>query len=101
MSKNTLRVDEFIKYGTNPANDSEAERYARWVLFHMSMSNTLKVVFTDIMKEYTLYCDYKGKRYKVSGVNFLGTLWLSRVVEEGKRYDFSACVCECTNWGKE
>jgi len=100
--KKFTHVHDFIGYGLDRRGDNaDMERYARWVLNHFSLSAVCKNDFDEFMKDHLLFCDYEGKRYRVTGCSRLGDIWLASDFKREVGYDLRVAVDDCSNWGKE
>lgn len=90
-----MNVDDFIwgNYGTH--------QYARFVfmLFRLPAANQLD--FAEWIARYRLFCDWKGKRWRVTGASRMGDVWLASDFERDVGYDDRVDLEECSNWGAE
>jgi hypothetical protein len=86
-----MHVDDFI-------DDYEGDPYARWFFMLQRLPAALKVAFYQWIKPYRLFCDYKGKRYRVTGASRLGDIWLAKDHSRETGYDLRVDLTECTNW---
>lgn len=94
-------VDDFIDYGSmkgegNPKN----EKYARWVLNHFRLSAICKNDFDEFMKDHKLFCQFRGKQYRVTGASRLGDVWLTKDFNQSVGYQDRVYVNECYGWRK-
>lgn len=91
-----LHVDDFIDdsftYKTN------SEKYARFVLNYFRLSAALTMDFEPFMKQYKLFCQYEGLKYKVTGASRMGDIWLSKDLTRDAGYDLRVCIEECSDW---
>lgn len=92
-------VDDFIEFGTD--NEEEHEKYARWVLNYFRLSATCKLAFHEFMKDHKLFCNYKGKKYRVTGASRLGDVWLTEDLNKEHGYDHRVLIIDCSNWSRE
>lgn len=94
-----MHVDEFIDYGTFAGVKNED--YARWILLHFRLSASLKNTVDRFMRENKLFCNYDGKRYRVTGASRMGDVWLAGNFERVHGYDLRVDVLNCSNWSKD
>jgi hypothetical protein len=85
-------VDDFID------SDFGKDRYARWVLNHFRLPAILKSDFSEFMKDHKLFCNYKGKKYRVTGASSLGDIWLAKDFNRESDYDLRVDCAECSEW---
>jgi hypothetical protein len=93
-----IHVDDFVD---DIAKGSRPERYARFWLFHARLSAVLKNQFREFPGGAKLFCDYQGKRYRVTGASRLGDVWLAENHNRDIGYDLRVDVDSCSNWGEE
>ncbi len=87
-------VDDFIDH-------FQEDKYARFVLNNMRMSATNKEHFKEWTGTYRLFCDYNGKRYRVSGASRMGSVLLNSHLDgDSIDYNERVCVDDCKNWGR-
>jgi hypothetical protein len=51
------------------------------------------------MKQHELFCEYEGKRYRVTGASRLGDVWLSADFAREYGYELRVDVEKCSVWG--
>jgi hypothetical protein len=78
---------------------SQQEAYAKFVLIHMRMPAWMKMAFRKWTTAFKLFCDYEGKRYRVTGASRLGDVWLAEDFSRSNGYDKRVDVAACSNWG--
>lgn len=100
-----MHVDEFIDHGiasalgrTGPG--AAAERYARWFFLYHRLSAVLRIQFREFFGDRTLFCDYEGKRYRVTGASRLGDVWLTTNFNQGTGYELRVDVEKCSGWAE-
>lgn len=91
-------VDTFIDYGRNEVKHIPNEKYARWVLNHFRLPAVRQLAFHDFMKERKLFCDFEGKRYRVTGASRFGDIWLVADFKRETGYDLRVECLLCSNW---
>lgn len=84
-------VDDFI---ANPRSDA----YAAYVLNHFRLPAMMRLRFDPFFGDRRLFCDYEGKRYRVTGASRLGDVWLAKDHERDCGYDLRVNVDDCANW---
>ena len=89
-------VDEFIDFPP----DDEAGRYAAFCLLHFRLPAICQSAFKQWTKDFTLFCTYKGKRYKVTGASRMGDIWLAEDFTRETGYDLRVDLAECSEWAK-
>ena len=101
-AKNPTHVDEFIEYGSDICSKDRAanEDYARWVLNHFRLSAICKNAFSEFMKPFRLFCEYRGVKYRVIGASRLGDIWLTSDFTKEHGYEHRVCVDDCSSWNK-
>lgn len=100
-----MHVDDFIDshYG------KDKYKYARWWFSLFRLPAVLKADFAEWTSQYRLYCDYGGKRFRVTGCSRMGDVWLhedlvnEHTSEGGSRAEFYQLrvpdVMQCSAWG--
>lgn len=91
--KTRTHVDDFVS--THFLKDT----YARWMLMHFRLPVALAIDFIPYLEGKRLFCDYQGKRYRVTGASRLGDIWLHSDFTEDTRYEHRVDLDECSNWG--
>ncbi len=88
-----IHVDDFV---STPGGD----RYARFVLMLFRLPAMLQAEFAELTKDYKLFCDYEGKRYRCIGASRLGDVWLTKDLTRDVGYELRVDPAECGNWSK-
>lgn len=89
-----MHIDDFIdaNYGK--------DKYARWWFSLFRLPAVLKADFAEWTSQYKLFCDYQGKRYRVTGCSRMGDVWLHADLQyEGGSYQMRVDVAQCSAWG--
>lgn len=86
-----LHVDDFI-------DDSETDVYASWFLNMKRLPATLQFKFHSIIGQYSLYCDYRGERYRVTGASRMGDVWVTKDFNQSSGYQDRVDIAECDNF---
>ena len=84
-------IDDFI-------DDFQEPKYPRWFFHLHRLPAILQADFSEWMKEYKLFCDYKGHQYRVTGCSRMGDVWITNNFERDCGYDKRVDVTECLNW---
>lgn len=84
-------VDDFI-------DDPETDVYASWFLTLHRLPAILKFKFADQIKQYKLFCDYEGERWRVTGASRLGDVWLTKNFDQSGGYQERVSIDRCSNW---
>ena len=90
-------IDNFIAHGTRDGTEHH-EKYARWVLDYLRGSAICKNDFYEFMKDNLLFCDFRGKKYRVTGASRLGDVWLTSDFKKECGYEHRVNVDSCSNW---
>ena len=87
-----MHVDEFIddKY--------QEDNYARWFFHLHRLPAVLYDDFEPWIKQYKLFCEYEGKKYRVTGASRLGDVWLTSDMSRESGYDLRVDLEKCSNW---
>ena len=91
-------VDDFID---TCFGGSMETRYARFVLNYFRMPEAIKSDFAPWMKQFALFCTYKGNRYRVTGASRLGDIWLAEDHSREIGYDHRVVYTDCSDWGAQ
>lgn len=98
--KKPTHIDDFIQFGSSLSIKDDMEIYARWVLNHFRLPAIMMNAFGDIMSGHLLFCEYKGKKYRVTGASRMGDVWLAKDFKRKCGYDLRVCVDGCSKWTK-
>jgi hypothetical protein len=93
-SEGFLHVDDFIDNYKSPA-------YPRFVLHFMRLKAALHLDFWPLIKQYRLFCDHDGNRYRVTFASRMGDIGLHSNFDKETGYDHRVPIDECSNWGPE
>lgn len=74
--------------------------YVRWFFFLKRLPAVQQAEFHEWISRYRLYCDYEGKRYRVTGCSRLGDVWLSSDFKIESGYDLRVEVERCSKWSE-
>lgn len=98
-------VDDFVSWGpkVRPETPEEREKvnYARFFFLLHRLNAGLQSDFYPWTKQYKLFCDYEGERWRVVGASRMGDVWLSKSFDKEHGYDKRPFVDNCSNWGPE
>ena len=86
-----MHVDQFIE-------GMDSDKYASWFFALHRLPAVLKLKFEQWIKQFELYCDYEGQRYRVTGCSRHGDVWLASYLKQEKGYDKRVTVEDCSNW---
>lgn len=92
-------VDQWLD--SMPCNEDSGEVYARWWLEQARYPAWKKSLYSHIMREFRLFCTYKGERMRCTGASRLGDVWLAHDHNRENGYDLRVNVEECAQWGRE
>ena len=86
-----MHVDEFI-------DDFSKDKYARFFFMPHRLPAFMQFDFGEWIKQYKLFCTYKGNWYRCTGASRLGDVWLTKDFNREIGYDLRVDVEECMNW---
>ena len=90
-------VDDFIDR-FDAGKQTPAVKYARW-FFHMHrLPAVLQADFKQWLGQYKLFCNWKGKKYRVTGCSRMGDIWLTDDFSKSVGYDHRVDLDECSEW---
>ncbi len=93
-------VDDFIAHGKTIANTEAANvTYARFALLLFRLPAVHRIAFADLIRQYTLFCTYKGVRYRVTGASRMGDIWLTPDFTQETGYKLRVAISECSEFG--
>lgn len=87
-----MHVDDFIDVNLGE------HKYARFFFMLHRSPAILKSDFAQWIDQYKLFCDYAGKKYRVTGCSRMGDIWLSADFNREIGYELRVDVNACTNW---
>lgn len=76
----------------------EAERYPTFFFMLHRLDAVHKSMWEPWIKQYKLFCTWKGKRYRVTGCSRLGDVWLTPDFKQDCGYTERVDVAECSDW---
>lgn len=91
-------VDDFIDQ-LEPSSANEL--YARWFFLLFRFPAMTKAQFRTFLEPYKLFCEYGGRRYRVTGCSRMGDVWLSADFKRDCGYELRVDVADCSAWGNE
>ncbi|MFD2207180.1 hypothetical protein [Kiloniella antarctica] len=102
MSEET-HVDDFIDYGniSERGREDRNASYARWVLAQFRFPASLRMSVDEFVLQHKLFCNFEGKRYRVTGASRMGDIWLTDNFNQSQGYQKRVAVDDCSNWGRE
>ena len=92
-------IDEWLEertYGTC----KEDEKYAVAFFILIGMNAVFSWAIRPIMKEHKLFCEWKGKKYRVTGCSTIGDIWLHEDFTKDTGYKHRVDIEECSKWAK-
>lgn len=89
-----LHVDAFI-------DDYKQDTYARWMFMHFRLPAFQQAAFRPFIRDRKLFCNFEGKRFRVTGASTMGDIWLVRDFSRDHGYDFRVLVKDCSAWGPQ
>jgi hypothetical protein len=87
-----LDIDTYI-------DSLSSDPYASYVfhLFRLPAMHRMRwAKWIDALK---LFCNYEGKRYRVTGASRFGDVWLTSDFAKNTGYEHRVDVEQCSNWG--
>lgn len=90
-----MHIDDWID---RVLDIKEDERYAMFFFTLHRFDASHQCIWTEWIEKYSLYCTWKGKRYRVTGCSRLGDVWLSKGFNRNTGYDHRVDVEECSDW---
>lgn len=97
---NWKHIDDWIEermYG----RCTDEERYALAFFFVKAMDSVSNITLRPIMEHHKLFCEYKDKKYRVTGCSTMGDIWLHDNFEIDHGYTNRVNVDLCSNWSSE
>ena len=91
LAKAEPHVDDFI-------DDHRQDAYARWFFNLQRLPAILKADFSKWIAQYQLYCDYEGKRWRVTGCSRFGDVWITSNFKQDMGYEHRVQVTSCKGW---
>tara|TARA_R110002167_G_scaffold191865_1_gene394215 strand:- start:89 stop:469 length:381 start_codon:yes stop_codon:yes gene_type:complete len=85
-------IDDFI-------DDPSTDAYASWFFNLARMPAMARYKFEKQIAPYKLFCDYEGRRVRVTGASCLGDVWITDNHDRDSGYDNRINVDSCSNWG--
>lgn len=75
--------------------------HAKWFFLLHRLPALEQSMFHAQISQYRLFCDYEGKRYRVTGASRMGDVWLAKDMKQERGYDLRVDVEKCSKWGAE
>jgi hypothetical protein len=94
-----VHVDEWLDDVSFPSDPGEV--YARWWLDQARYPAWKKSLYAPLMRDFRLFCTYKGDRFRCTGASRLGDVWLAADHARTSGYDLRVNVTDCSQWGRE
>ena len=101
MNKETvpfLHVDDFIDDCAGRWINYEGTRYAAFFFHLHRLPATLQAAWQEFFSDITLFCTWKGSRYRVTGASTMGDVWLVEDEWKDSGYDHRVNCAECSGW---
>lgn len=89
-----MHIDDWLD---KPSWD-EKENYARFVLDYKRFPAWKQTAYEPYLRQYKLFCKYKGNIYRVTGASRLGDVYLSSDFTQQHGYTERVNVTECSEW---
>ncbi len=87
-------VDDFIdRIGADP--------YAQWMFMHFRLPAWQQAAWSKFIAGRRLFCNFYGRRYRVTGASRLGDIWLATDFSRVVGYDLRVDINACSAWGPE
>lgn len=88
-------VDTFIE---KALRGTDEEKYASWFFNLKRMPSVVKFAYATWMDKYKLFCEYEGRRYRVTGCSRMGDVWLTTDFYQTDGYEKRVDVAKCSDW---
>lgn len=92
-------VDDWIEESAM-GNDENA-KYAAFFLHLKRLPASLQMGFESQIKNFKLFCNYAGEKYRVTGASRMGDVWLTRNFEQDQGYEERVDIELCSGWSKQ
>lgn len=76
-------------------------QYAKFVIGGFRCNATSRGAHYKFMSQFHLFCDYRGKRYRVIGASRMGDIWLTDNFDRELGYQQRVYVNDVSNWGAQ
>lgn len=84
-------IDEYIDaYDTDPD--------VSWFLMLKRMPATLQAKFKEHIEPLSLFCEFEGKRWRVTGASRLGDIWLTSKFTQSIGYEKRVYIDDCSKF---
>lgn len=93
-----VHIDDWIDRVRMPGKDADNEACAVFFFEFARMPAWKQMFLRDITQHFTLYCDWQGKRYRVTGASRMGDVWLTANFARSSGYEHRVNVAECNHW---
>lgn len=94
-----IHIDDWLDaIHPSTGKDNPGEVYARWWLEMYRWPETKKMLYAEMLSEFSLYCTHGGERWRVTGCSRFGDVWLARDMSRTSGYDRRVVVVECSEW---
>lgn len=87
-------VDEFI-------DDPKEDAYARWVFMYFRFSAVFQRDFKIFWEGHKLFCNYRDRRWRVTGASRMGDVWLTEDFSQETGYQKRVFIEYCSHWDKK
>lgn len=78
---------------------TEAETIVRKVLDFRTRAAYYQM--TNTPPPYKIFCEYQGKKYRITGASSMGDVWLAESLEREQGYDHRVDIDDCSNFSYE
>lgn len=94
-------IDSFSYFGKEDDKEREMVDYSKFFFLLKRLPAYMQIRFEPWIKEFKLFCIYKGKKYRVTGCSRMGDIWLNKNFSDDHGYDHRVMIDEVTNFTRE
>lgn len=87
-----MHVDDWL-------DEQNGTAHARFMLEYFRLPAMTQYEQADKMKGHRLFCDYEGKRMRVTGASRFGDIWLTSNFNQKTGYQKRIDILDCSKWG--
>ena len=93
-----LHVDDFIDNCSGSWIYDAGTRYAAFFFHLQRLPADRWAAWQEFYSDITLFCTWKGYRYRVTGASRMGDVWLVEDELKDSGYDHRVNIAECSGW---
>lgn len=87
-----MHVDDWL-------DEKNGTAYARFMLEYFRLPAIKKYKREKSMEGHRLFCDFEGKRMRVTGASRFGDIWLTSDFNQNTGYEKRVNILDCSGWG--